>query len=200
MKLFSRLLTLSVVCAAMAVNAGHAATAEVGQPAPDFSLTDINGKTYNLSELKGKTVVLEWVNPNCPFVKRHYESGNMPTLQKEAAAEGVVWLSINSGAAGAEGDLGVTEVKKWIGDVNASPAAYFRDQTGKVGRLYGAKTTPHMYVINPEGVLVYQGAIDNNRSTSVGADNYVRAALASVKSGQPVAKKVSEPYGCSVKY
>ncbi len=199
MKLISRVVSLAALCAAFAVS-GFAKSAEVGQAAPNFTLTDVTGQSYSLSELKGKTVVLEWVNPECPFVVRHYESGNIPKLQKEAASDGVVWLSINSGSKGAQGDFEPAKVKNWMGETTASPTAYFRDQDGKVGKMYGAKTTPHMYVINAEGVLVYAGGIDDNRKTHIGAQNYVRDALSSLKSGQPIAKSTSEPYGCSVKY
>jgi len=180
------------------------AAVQVGQPAPDFSLTDINGKTHQLSDFKGKTVVLEWVNPECPFVVKHYDSGNIPSLQKAAAADGVVWISINSGKAGAQGDFNPAQVSSWTSKAGAAPAAYCRDSDGKVGKLYGAKTTPQMYVITADGTLAYNGAIDSIRSSKqediAKATNYVTAALASVKAGQPVAKATSEPYGCSVKY
>lgn len=199
MKSFLRFVSTAVACAALAVSV-YAKTAEVGKPAPDFTLTDINGKSYTLSELKGKTVVLEWTNPECPIVGRHYETGNIPALQKEATSDGVVWLAINSGSKGAQGDFEPAQVKTWLSEKHAVPTAYFRDQDGKVGKLYGAKTTPHMYVINQDGVLVYAGGIDNNRKTHIGADNYVRDALGALKKGEPIAKATSEPYGCSVKY
>src|SRR5690606_16503192 len=135
----------------------------------------------SLSEFKGKTVVLEWVNPECPFVVHHYGSGNIPALQKSAEADGVVWLSINSGSPNAQGDYSPEQVAKWHESNGATPAAYFRDQDGKVGKLYGAKTTPHMYVINTDGVLIYNGAIDSIPSTKKAdlakAENYVVAAL-----------------------
>lgn len=176
------------------------AKAVVGQPAPDFTLTDLDGKTHRLSELKGKTVVLEWVNPECPFVARHYGSGNMPRLQKEATADGVVWLTINSGAPGQQGDYDAAKAKAWLKEKGAAPSAYLRDQDGKVGRMYQAKTTPHMFVINPAGVLVYDGAIDSSPRGTGKVENYVQAALAAVKSGQTPAKSKTEPYGCNVKY
>jgi len=181
------------------------ANVEVGSPAPNFTLPDINGQTHSLSDYKGKIVVLEWHNPECPFVKKHYDSGNIPSLQKAAAAGGVVWLTINSGAPGGEGG-GYTpaEFNSWLKKNNAAPTAYFHDADGKVGHLYGAKTTPDMYVINADGILVYKGAIDSIRSANIDdiarATNYVKAALDALKSGRPVAKPVSEPYGCSVKY
>ena len=191
--------------AALAVLAGAArATVEVGQPAPDFTLTDINGQTHSLSDYKGRIVVLEWNNPGCPFVKKHYESGNIPALQKAATAGGIVWLTINSGAPGNEGALSPPEIKAWLQENAAMPTAYFCDADGKVGHLYGAKTTPDMYVINANGTLVYKGAIDSIRSADAAdiarATNYVKAALDALRSGQPIAKPVSEPYGCSVKY
>ena len=187
-----------------AATAVAAEKAMVGQPAPDFSLTDVTGKTHKLSEYRGKTVVLEWVNPECPFVVKHYGSGNMPSLQKAAVADGVIWLSINSGSAGAQGDFNPGQVTTWMEKTGASPTAYFRDSDGKVGKLYDAKTTPHMFVITSDGTLAYNGAIDSIRSSKAEdiskATNYVTAALTSVKLGQPVAKTTSEPYGCSVKY
>ncbi|RRJ94552.1 thioredoxin family protein [Opitutaceae bacterium TAV4] len=178
---------------------------EAGQPAPDFTLTDINGQTHTLSALKGKTVVLEWVNPECPFVVKHYEkSGNIPGLQKSAAADGVVWLSINSAAPGKQGDYDKAQIEAWSKKTSAAPAAYLRDTDGKVGKLYGAKTTPHMFVINAEGVLVYHGGIDSIRSANPGdiakAEPYVVEALAAVKKGETPATTSAAPYGCSVKY
>jgi hypothetical protein len=181
------------------------ANVEVGQPAPNFTLTDIDGQAHSLSAYKGKIVVLEWNNPDCPFVKKHYDTGNMPSLQKAATAAGIVWLTINSGAAGEEG-AGYTpaEIKSWLQKNAAAPTAYCYDHDGRVGHLYGAKTTPDMYVINADGTLVYKGAIDSIRSANTAdlarATNYVKAALDALKSGQPIAKPVSEPYGCSVKY
>lgn len=200
MKTLLRLFTLTAAFCAAQVLHVHAATAEIGQAAPDFTATDIDGKTVRLSDFKGKTVVLEWVNPECPFVKRHYQSGNMPSLQKEATSDGVVWLTVNSGSKGEQGDYSPDEVKAWSKEKGAAMTSYLRDSDGKIGKSYGAKTTPHMFVVDPKGVLVYAGAIDDNRRTHEGANNYVRAALASVKSGSPVAKSKTEPYGCGVKY
>ncbi len=179
--------------------------ATVGQPAPAFTLTDLDGKTHSLSDFKGKTVVLEWVNQECPFVVKHYEkSGNLPATQKAAVADGVVWLLINSAAPGKQGDYDAEKVKAWMEKNKVAATAYFRDQDGKVGRAYDAKTTPQIYVINAEGVLVYNGAIDSKRSTDAkdieGAENYAKSALAAVKEGRPVATPVTQPYGCSVKY
>ena len=199
-------LLLTTVAAFAAVTSGLlAATAEVGKAAPDFSLTDINGKVHSLSDFKGKTVVLEWVNPECPFVKKHYDkSGNIPRTQKAATADGVVWLSINSGHPGAEGDFDATQAADWLKRTNAAPTAYFRDQEGKVGKLYDARTTPHLYIIDGRGTLVYAGGIDSIRSAKVEdiakATNYVTEALADLKAGKPVRTPNSQPYGCSVKY
>lgn len=180
------------------------AKVEVGAPAPDFTLTDIDGNSRSLSDYRGKTVVLEWVNQECPFVVKHYESGNMPKLQAQALADGVVWLLINSGHPGAQGDYSPEQVKAWQERNSASWTGYFRDQDGTVGRLYGAKTTPHMYVITADGTLVYNGAIDSIRSSNKAdiakAENYVTSALAAVAKGEPVATPTSQPYGCSVKY
>ena len=181
-----------------------AAKAKIGEMAPEFTLTDINGDSHSLSDYSGKTVVLEWVNPECPFVLEHYRSGSMPDLQSSATADGTVWIAINSGSRGAQGDFSPTEAERWMKNTGATPTAYMRDQEGTVGRLYGAKTTPHMYVINPAGELVYNGAIDNVPSANprdIGrAQNYVKAALAAVKPGEVPAKASSQPYGCNVKY
>jgi hypothetical protein len=181
------------------------AAADIGQPAPDFTLTDLDGHSHSLSDFKGKTVVLEWNNPDCPIVKKHYDSDNLPRLQREATAEGVIWLIINSGAPGMEGgDYTPADLKSYLKDHNAAANAYFKDSTGKVGHLYGATATPHMFVINPAGTLVYKGAIDSipsgRQSDIVNATNYVRAALADLKEGKPVEKKATQAYGCSVKY
>lgn len=203
MKISRTLHVCAIALAVFFVGSTRAAVA-IGQTAPDFTLQDINGKAHQLSDYKGKTIVLEWVNPECPFVMKHYRSGNMPKTQKAAIAEGVVWLSINTGKMGAQGVYDAARYAKWADLVKASPTAYLRDPEGKVGRLYGAKTTPHMFVISPQGTLVYNGAIDSIRSADEAdiakAENYVSAALSAVKSGNPVAKATSQPYGCSVKY
>ena len=193
----------AVAAAVFAV--GVQAAAVVGEAAPAFTLTDIKGASHSLSDFKGKTVVLEWVNPECPFVVKHYEkSGNIPALQKSATADGVVWLSINSAAAGKQGDYDAAKVAAWSEKTKAAPTAYLRDSDGKVGKAYGAKTTPQIYVINAEGTLVYNGAIDSIRSADAAdiakAENFAAAALAAVKAGKPVEKATTQPYGCSVKY
>jgi peroxiredoxin len=204
MKTLTKILIAGAVSLA-ALSIGQAAPAEVGKAAPDFTLTDINGKQHSLSDFKGKTVVLEWVNPECPFVVKHYDkSGNMPKTQKAATSDGVVWLQINSGHPGAQGDFDPAKVSDWQKKNAVASTAYFRDQDGKVGKLYDARTTPHMYVIDPSGTLVYAGGIDDIRSSKAEdiakANNLVLAALSDLKSGKPVQTKNSQPYGCSVKY
>ena len=194
----------AALAAAFIVNFARAA-AETGQPAPNFTLTGIDGQAHKLSDYKGKTVVLEWNNPDCPIVRKHYDSDNLPGLQRTATADGVVWLLINSGAQGQEGaDYTGDALKTWLQSHHAAPTVYFRDPDGKVGHLYAAKTTPHMFVITKEGVLVYAGAIDSIPSANMAdipkATNYVAAALAAVKAGKPVEKANTQAYGCSVKY
>lgn len=198
-------LVLAGAASFAALSVGQAATAEVGKAAPDFTLTDITGKQHSLSEFKGKTVVLEWVNQECPFVMKHYDkSGNIPKTQQAAVKDGVIWLQINSGAPGEQGDYAPAKVMDWQKRNAVASTAYFRDQDGTVGKLYDARTTPHMYVIDPAGTLVYAGGIDNIRSSKpediAKATNYVTAALGDLKAGRPVQTKNSQPYGCSVKY
>ncbi|GAB4334360.1 MAG: thioredoxin family protein [Calditrichia bacterium] len=178
--------------------------ARLDQPAPNFTLTDANGKAHSLSDYKGKFVVLEWVNFDCPFVKKHYRSGNMPKLQKEYREKGVVWLSICSSAEGKQGHYTGKALLERMKSENAAPTAYLLDTEGTVGKMYGAKTTPHMFVINPEGQLIYAGGIDDKPSTNqediATAKNYVVAALNAAMRGKEVAQKSAQPYGCSVKY
>ncbi len=177
---------------------------EVGKPAPDFTLPDISGKKHELYDYKGKYVVLEWVNFGCPFVKKHYGSENMQKLQKEFGEKGVVWLSICSSAPGKQGNESPDAAKKGISQYGWAANAYLVDENGKVGRLYNAKTTPEMFVVNPEGTLIYAGAIDDkptpNPATVEGSNNYVKAALTEATSGKPVTVPTTKPYGCSVKY
>ncbi len=178
--------------------------ANVDAPAPAFTLVDQNGKSHSLSDFKGKVVVLEWVNFGCPFVRKHYDSGNMQKLQKNYTAKGVVWLSVSSSATGKQGHFEADELKQRLTTEKAAPTAYLIDADGTVGKAYGAKTTPHMYVINKEGVLVYEGAIDDIASTDVDdvakAKNYVSASVEAVMAGKEVPVKWSKPYGCGVKY
>ncbi|MEP0828023.1 MAG: thioredoxin family protein [Candidatus Zixiibacteriota bacterium] len=180
------------------------ATATVGQTAPDFTLIDANGKSHSLSSFKGKFVVLEWVNFDCPFVRKHYNSGNMPRLQKEMMEKGVVWLGICSSASGKQGYFEGKELTERLKSEGFSANAYLIDNDGKVGRMYGAKTTPHMYIISPEGTLIYAGAIDDKPTTKLddvkGASNYVVAALQAAMGGKEIATKSTVSYGCSVKY
>lgn len=181
-----------------------AAGVKTGEAAPDFVLVNQNGESVKLSDLKGKTVVLEWINFDCPFVKKFYAGGEMQRLQKAAAADGVVWLSINSSAPGKQGNFDPESLKARMAKEGALPAHYLQDSEGLVGRRYAAKTTPHMFVIDAEGTLVYQGAIDSIRSVKAAdipkATNHVVAALEALKAGKPVAQGKTKPYGCSVKY
>ena len=175
-----------------------------GQPAPDFTLSDTSGKAVKLSDLKGKYVVLEWVNPDCPYVQKHYNSANMPALQKEFGGKQVTWLAINSTREGHSEFKSPQQMDAWMKKTGGAPAATLLDRDSKVGRLYGAVTTPHMYVIDPKGTLVYVGAIDDKRSTRVEdvktAKNYVRTALGETMAGRPVSTASTSPYGCTVKY
>jgi alkyl hydroperoxide reductase subunit AhpC len=176
----------------------------VGSPAPAFTLTDTKGKQHNLADFKGKHVVLEWVNFGCPFVKKHYGSGNMQATQKKAVDKGVVWLSVCSSADGKQGHMEADEWNEEISDRKMASTAVLIDESGAVGKTYGAKTTPHMYIINPDGVLIYKGAIDDKPSTNKddipGARNHVLAALDESMAGKPVSTASTTPYGCSVKY
>ncbi|MBA2467429.1 MAG: thioredoxin family protein [Sphingomonas sp.] len=190
---------------ALAVIAAPASAAPViGKPAPNFVAADVNGKAVSLSDFRGKAVVIEWNNPECPFVKKHYGSGNMQKTQAAAAKDGVVWLSINSGAPGKQGHMSGPEAKAFVAEAGARPTAYLLDPRGVVGNAYDAKTTPHMYLVNKAGTLVYAGGIDDkptpNPADINGARNHVLAALAELKAGKPVSVATSRPYGCAVKY
>jgi peroxiredoxin len=180
------------------------AEVSTGKEAPAFTLADADGKSHSLSDFKGKYVVLEWVNHGCPFVKKHYDSGNMQKLQKEFTEKGVVWLAICSSAKGKQGFAEPEQIKKMVEDKKAVHTAYLVDSDGRVGRAYGAKTTPHMFVVDPEGKLIYQGAIDSVRSADSAdipdATNYVMECLNSAMKGEPIANATTKPYGCSVKY
>jgi peroxiredoxin len=176
----------------------------VGSAAPDFSLTDAKGKTHSLSQYKGKYVVLEWFNPECPFVKKHYGSGNMQKLQEEYTGKGITWLTIDSNAPGSEGNLTADAASKVMTGWKTRQTALLLDPEGKAGRAYGAKNTPNMVVINPEGKIVYEGAIDSkatpNPADIPSSTNYVKVALDESLAGKPITTSTTKPYGCSVKY
>jgi peroxiredoxin len=195
---------LGFMLAACAMVTLPAMAATNGSAAPEFSLTDLGGKPVKLSDYKGKFVVLEWNNPNCPFVRKHYDSGNMQALQKSTEKDGAVWLTISSTNTKSGEYMDAAKLQQWIQQKSADPSAYLLDGDGKVGKLYSAKTTPHMYVVNPEGKLIYQGAIDDKRSADPAdvktAKNYVTAALTEARAGNPVTTPTTTPYGCSVKY
>ena len=186
-----------------AVNAGAWATAVVGQPAPAFRAPDLQGRSVSLSDFKGKTVVLEWHNFGCPFVQKHYKSGNIQALQKRYAAD-VVWLAINSTHPGHQDYQAPAVLEKELARFGATPTRFLMDEAGTVGRAYGAKVTPHMYVIDPAGTVVYNGAIDDKRSANPEdvktSRNLVVAALEDLRAGRPVANAANVPYGCTIKY
>ncbi len=187
----------------MGLGTAHSAPS-VGQKAPDFSLTDTAGKTVRLSDYKGRHVVLEWNNPGCPYVRRHDDSANMQTLQKEVTGKNVVWLAINSTADSHPDYLTAAQLGRWMVQQKAAPTATLMDEDGKVGHSYGARTTPHMYLVDPEGVLIYAGGIDNQPSArgaeQKSATNYVRQGVNEALVGKGLSKPVTAPYGCSVKY
>jgi peroxiredoxin len=191
---FTAILSLSLAAYAL----------RVGDPAPDFSGTDSHGQTHKLSEYKGKFVVLEWTNNGCPYTRKHYDSGNMQSLQKQWTAKGVVWLTVLSSAPGEQGYMTAGQENAYISKVQADPTAALLDPGGAIGHEYDAKTTPHMFVIDPSGKLIYDGAIDDHPTTDVSdiptSKNYVSAALTEAMAGQPVATTYTRPYGCSVKY
>jgi hypothetical protein len=196
-------LALAAACAALAPTRALAAAA-VGQAAPAFTLTDTAGRTVSLADFKGRHVVLEWVNPGCPFVKKHYDAGNMQATQKGAADRGVAWLAINSTATSARDYMAPAALAAWMGKHRAPVTATLMDADGKAGRAYGARTTPHLYVIDPQGRVIYAGAIDSrptaNPADIPGATNYVNQALADALAGRPVATAATQPYGCTIKY
>jgi hypothetical protein len=198
-----RLTTAFAVAATLATAAASAAPT-VGQPAPGFSAVDSSGKTVSLQDYKGKFVVLEWTNDGCPFVKKHYDSGNMQSLQKDAASNGAVWLSVISSAPGKQGHVSGAQADELSRSRKAQPAHVLLDESGDVGRLYEAKTTPHMFIVDPAGTLVYAGGIDSIPSADPDdipkATPYVQLALAEAMAGKPVSQAVTKPYGCAVKY
>ena len=194
---------LTVGCAQES-GAASGTSVKVGDAAPAFTLVDSTGKTHSLADYAGKTVVLEWTNHECPFVKKHYSSDNMQAQQRAATADGIVWLSVNSGAEGEQGHVDGEEAEAIRSKAGAAQTAYLLDPQGTVGHAYGAMTTPHMYVIDPKGVLRYAGAIDSipsaDKDDLAKATQYVPQALAELAAGQPVSVAVTRPYGCSVKY
>jgi len=196
---FAGIVTLVVMALSILVLA-----VRVGGPAPNFTATDSNGKPHTLSSYRGKFVVLEWHNQGCPYTKKHYDSGNMERLQKEWTQKGVVWFTVISSAPGTQGYVTAGQENDYMQRMHAAPTAALLDPTGDLGHLYDAKTTPHMFVINPDGVLIYDGAIDD-KPTPDPADiatsrNYVSLALTEAMAGKPVDTPTSRPYGCSVKY
>ena len=180
------------------------AQAAVGQPAPAFSATDAAGKPVALADFKGKHVVLEWVNPGCPYVQKHYNSGNMPATQKAAVAKGAVWLTISSTARDSSDYRPPAELASWIRGKQGAPTATVMDEDGRIGRAYGARVTPHMYIVDPQGKLVYAGAIDSKASANPAdiatATNYITQGIGEVASGKPLSHATTRAYGCSIKY
>jgi peroxiredoxin len=181
-----------------------ARAARVGERAPEFTGTDTNGQAHKLSDYQGKFIVLEWTNRGCPYTQKQYNSGNMQRLQREWTEKGVVWLTVISSAPGKQGYVTAAEENAYVKQVNASPTAVLLDPTGVLGHLYDAKTTPHMFIIDPRGILIYNGAIDDKPTTDLAdvpdAKNYVSMALDEAMAGKPVSVATSRPYGCSVKY
>jgi peroxiredoxin len=190
--------------AAVLLPASLRAQAQVGSPAPQFTATDSHGQSHSLGEYHGKYVVLEWHNHDCPYTRKHYASGNMQGLQKEWTAKGVVWFTVISSAPGEQGYMTDTQENAFLAQMHAAPTAVLMDPEGKLGRMYSAKTTPEMYVIDPQGKLIYEGAIDNRPTPDVsdikGADNYLNDALTEAMAGKPVLQSYTRAYGCSVKY
>jgi peroxiredoxin len=180
------------------------AQAVVGSAAPAFTAADSHGQSHSLDQYKGKYVVLEWHNQGCPYTRKHYVSGNMQSLQKEWTAKGVVWFTVISSAQGEQGFQTDSQENAYLAQMHADPTAVLMDTGGKLGHLYGAKTTPEMYVIDPNGKLIYEGAIDDRPTPDVndikGADNYLSDALTEAMAGKPVVNSYTRPYGCSVKY
>jgi len=190
--------------ASFLMGANAVAAPAVGQKAPDFVAVDTAGKQHRLSDFAGKFVVLEWTNPNCPFVRKHYGSGNMPATQKAATEKGVVWLAVNSTERAAGDYLKPVDLEAWMKEHSGAPTAVLMDEDGVLGRAYAARTTPHLYIIDPKGVLVYAGGIDSIASARAEdvktATNYVNQALAEAFDGKPISAEATKPYGCSIKY
>lgn len=199
MKLSAFLIMAVAACASPVV-----AAPVPGQPAPAFRGVDVNGKPVSLADFRGKTVVLEWNNPNCPFVQKHYTSGNMQSLQQKNTAAGVVWLAVNSTTESHSDYMAPAKLAAWFGEQKAAPTAVVMDPKGEIGRAYGAKVTPHMYVIDANGTLVYAGAIDDKRSANPAdiktSTNHVAVALSEIAAGKPVTTATTTAYGCTIKY
>ncbi len=205
MKTMTKTWTAIALCGAILLgSATVSAQAVVGKTAPAFAATDAAGKPVALADYKGKFVVLEWTNPECPFVQKHYNGGNMPATQKQAIADGAVWLSIRTMATDGDDSAARAQLSDWQRSKNAAPTATIVDSTGAVGNAYGARTTPHMYIVDPKGELIYAGAIDSKPSANPGdikgATNYVSQALAEAMAGKKVSRPTTQAYGCSVKY
>jgi peroxiredoxin len=199
-----KILLAATMIAACGSNATATASPKIGEPAPDFTLQGADGKSHALGSFKGKYVVLEWTNHDCPFVKKHYKSGNMQAQQKELTGKGAAWLTIVSSAPGKQGHVDAAKAAELTQSRNAAPTAVLFDPSGEVGRKYDAKTTPHMYVIAPDGKLIYMGGIDSIPSSDqddiAKATPYVKVALAEAMAGKPVSNPATKPYGCAVKY
>jgi peroxiredoxin len=195
--------TLALLLVLAIASSVHAA-AVPGQPAPGFSASDVNGKQVALGDFRGRTVVVEWNNPHCPFVMKHYSSGNMQALQQKATGAGVVWLSVNSTASSHSDYMTPAAIAAWFGQQKAAPTAVLMDTKGDIARAFDARATPHMFVIDPNGTVVYAGAIDDKRSANPAdvksANNYVAAALSDLAAGKTVATSSTTAYGCSIKY
>lgn len=202
-RLFPGLLAASALVLLLLQTAAMAAV-KVGEPAPEFSGIDSHGKTHELSDYRGRYVILEWTNHDCPYVRKHYDSGNMQTQQLTAEITGFVWLSIISSAPGKQGHVTAEQANALTASRDARPSAVILDPSGAIGRAYKAKTTPHMFIIDPRGKLIYQGGIDSIRSANPAdiakAKQYVQSAMRQIKTGQPLSDAVTQPYGCSVKY
>lgn len=199
--------TSTITAAALLATTTHAwaqSKAAIGQAAPSFSAKDTSGKTVSLADFKGKTVVLEWVNPGCPFVRKHYIGGNMQGTQQDALNKNVVWLAINSTETDHHDYLAPAKLAAWMKEQKAAATTTLMDEDGKIGKAYGARTTPHMYIVDGKGILVYAGGIDSVPSASSSdiakATNYVKVSLGELANGKPLSNSATRPYGCSVKY
>ncbi|MCQ8183388.1 redoxin domain-containing protein [Methylomonas sp. SURF-1] len=199
-----RLIGLFAFSFGLLASASAGAEPVVGQPAPAFTGTAVEGGSLNLADLRGKTVILEWTNHECPFVQKHYESGNIPKLQKQAASQGIVWLQVISSGPDKQGFVDAATAKKLNQDRGATPANTLLDSSGAIGKLYAATNTPQLFIIDPKGVLLYKGGIDSIASADkddiASAENYIDSALKELAAGKPISKAATKPYGCTVKY